>query len=216
MNRLELISSLTKGYTSLADIGSDHGYVCIESVKKYGVSCAYACDINEGPLLNAKKNITLNNLDNKIKTILSNGLINFNEDVECYTICGMGGVLIKDILSASLDKALKAKCLILEPNNEEAILREFLLNNGFTINNEIIIKDKKHFYEIIVVSPGVSSYYNDLDLMFGPILRKEKNNLFISKWNNKLKILKNNYSKANSESKIELDKKIKLIESVLL
>ena len=41
MNRLETISALTKGYDTIADIGSDHAYVCIEAVKKYGVKDFY-------------------------------------------------------------------------------------------------------------------------------------------------------------------------------
>lgn len=215
MNRLELIASLTKGYKSLADIGSDHGYVCIEAVKKYGVLEAYACDINEGPLLNALNNIKKNNLDDKIKTILSDGLKNFSYDVECYTICGMGGVLIKDILQSSLSKAKKAKILILEPNNEESVLREFLYENEFCIVNEIIIKDKNHHYEIILAIPNESMKYTDLDILFGPFLRKEKNEIFIEKWTKKLNILKTSYRFAKDESKNKIEEKIKLIESVL-
>lgn len=214
MNRLELIASLTKGYKSIADIGSDHGYVCIDAVKNYGVLEAYACDINEGPLENALKNINHNNLSNRIKTVLSDGLKGINEEVECYTICGMGGVLIKSILSSSLDKALKAKALILEPNNEEAILREFLVNNGFKIDNELIIKDKKHYYEIIIVSPGKEEY-DELDIIYGPCLRREKNDIFLEKWNKRLNILEASLLKANNSSKELIMDKIKKIKEAL-
>ncbi|MGM9971324.1 MAG: tRNA (adenine(22)-N(1))-methyltransferase [Anaeroplasmataceae bacterium] len=215
MDRLDVIASLTKGYKTLADIGSDHGYVCIEAIKKYGVEKAYACDINEGPLLNAMNNIKHYNLTNNIKTILSDGLKNFNDDVECITICGMGGVLIKRILTESLEKAFKAKTLILQPNNEEAVLREFLLNNGFSIKHEIIIKDKKHFYEILVCIPIKCDGYSKKDIDFGPCLRAEKSPIFIEKWTKKLDILKNNYDKASESKKKELNEKIKTIEEVL-
>lgn len=215
MNRLETISALTKGYDTIADIGSDHAYVCIEAVKKYGVKKAYACDINEGPLINAKFNISYNHLNDKIETVLSNGLKDFNEFVDLYIIAGMGGRLIKDILNDSLEKALKAKALILEPNNEEALLREFLFKNNFSISKEIIIKDGKHYYEIMVVNPLKTLDYNNLDILFGPILRREKSNVFIEKYTNKLNMLEDNLKKASDKGALVIKEKIDLIKEVL-
>ena len=48
--RLSLVAGfVTEGYR-LADIGTDHGYIPIELVKKGTVPSAIAMDINSGPL----------------------------------------------------------------------------------------------------------------------------------------------------------------------
>jgi len=214
MNRLELISKLTNGYNTIADIGTDHGYVCIEAVKKYGVSKAYACDVNQGPLNNALDNIKLNKLDDKIETILSDGLKNLNCPVEAVVIAGMGGELIAKILNDSIDKLNSYKALILEPNNEERVVREFLFNNNFIIKDEYIIKDHSHHYEIMVAIKG-NCDYSENDILYGPILRKEKSPVFIEKYENKLNILLKNYQFANDNAKKEMDQKIKSLKEVL-
>ncbi len=217
MNRLELIASLTNGYDSLADIGSDHAYVCIESVLKYGIRQAYACDINEGPLLNAKNNIKNYHLEEKIKTILSNGLIDFNYDVDLIVISGMGGSLICDILNNSLDKVNKAKRLILQPNSDVEKVRFFLNENNYTIVDELLIKDKKHYYQILIAEKTQNKVvYNKLDIKYGPILRIRKDELFKEMYERKLSILTKNLSKTNSEQSINnLQNEINEIKGVL-
>lgn len=215
MKRLEFISSLTKGYKSICDIGSDHGYVCIDAVKSHKVLKAYALDINEGPLANAYNNIKAQNLSDKIEVILSDGLKSFNYDVDLYLICGMGGNLACKILDDSLDKFKKAKSIIIEPNNYEHMVRKYLMDHNFYIKCEYIIKDSGHFYEIIEASYGKKEIYDDLDIMFGPFLRREKSEVFIEKYNHKLEVLKENIKSANENNVLTIKNKIDLIEEVI-
>ncbi len=214
MDRLSYITSLLDGYDSVCDVGTDHGFVPINAILNYNLKKAYALDVNEGPLDNAKKNILKNSLEDKITTILSDGLKNFTYDVDVIVIAGMGGALIKDIIASSLSKALKAKALILSPNKEEDIVREFLVNNGFKIQFEHILKDNNHFYEIIKAVPGEMEL-NQVDISFGPILRKEKSDLFIEKWTLKKKIFEEASQKCQNDKKKSLEQKIKEIEGVL-
>ncbi len=217
MNRLELLASLTKGYETLADIGSDHAYVCIDSVKNYGIKRAYACDINELPLENAKRNIIKNNLSNEIETILSNGLNKLNENVDLVLISGMGGLLISEILKNDLNKVKRVKKLILQPNNEIMELREFLMENNFNITNEHNIIDKTKYYEVIeCVYSNEKKIYSNQDLMFGPFLRQEKNENFITHYNRIINLLEKNISKVNNQDALnELNAKINFIKQAL-
>lgn len=214
MNRLEFISSLTKGYDSLCDIGCDHGYICINAINNYRVKKAYALDINEGPLNNALKNIKKANLEDKIEVVLSDGLKNFKYEADLYLISGMGGNIIKNIIDSSLDKFKKAKAIIIEANNYESIVRKYLFEHGFKIKNEFIIKDSNKIYEIMIAIYEKCSY-DDLDILFGPILRIEKSPIFIEKYENKLQILKQNFKKATDASKLNIQNKINLLETVL-
>lgn len=181
MNRIELLASLSKGSKILCDIGCDHGYVLIEAIKNYGVEKGLACDINEGPLSMAKKNIENNNLSNEIKTILSNGFISVEDIFDTAIIAGMGGSLICDIINTSYDK-IKDKKLILQPNNDRYKVRKLLFENNFKIVNEEAIFDQGKYYEIIVAIPGYEKY-NDFDLKYGPLLRKEKNSAYLKHYN---------------------------------
>lgn len=217
MNRLELIASLTKGSKTIADIGCDHGYVVIDSIKKYQISHAYACDINLLPLQNAKKNVINAKLSDRVSFIQTNGMNDLNELVDCIIISGMGGQLIKQIILNDLPKAKTAKKLILQANNEMFELRSFLDDYGFEIISEHNVLDKKHYYEILVCKYSeIKGQLRLEDRMFGPFLRREKNSLFINNYQKKLDILKYNLSRVKEDkSKIELEKKIKEIEKVI-
>ncbi|MBE6137725.1 MAG: hypothetical protein E7176_04960 [Erysipelotrichaceae bacterium] len=177
MKRIELLASLSKGSKILCDVGCDHGYALIEAITKYGVKKGLACDINEGPLQIAKKNIEASGLENKISLILSNGFNNVNVEFDTAIIAGMGGSLICDILSNDIIK-LKDKKLILQANNDRYKLRSFLYSNGFKIVDEHSIFEQGKYYEIIVAETG-NEAASDFDLKYGPILRRNRNEAFI-------------------------------------
>ena len=104
----------------------------------------------------------------------------------------MGGELISKIIDESLTKAKTLKKLILEPNVRCYELRKHLNLNGFTIYNEEIINDNDKYYEIMEVKFTNSlPTLSENELLFGPILLKKANPLFITKWQTKLKEYEN-------------------------
>lgn len=215
-NRLKKVLEFIEPSSHLADVGCDHGYLAIEAIKK-GVPFVQLIDNKEGPL-----NVAINNLRNyedecKVVYSLSSGLNSLHEKVDTIAICGMGGELIVQILNEKLDFAKKMKRLILQANSKNSLLREFLLKNSFIITDEAIVLDKEKVYEIIVCNfVNYSLLYNKKDYWFGPILRKNKDQLFVNKWKNKLsldmEILKNNI---DFEKKKEIEEEVRLIKEVL-
>lgn len=210
MKRLECVLKFIKGNT-LADIGCDHGYLAIDAIKANRVNKAYCMDINELPLKNAIENIKKNNLSEKITTILSDGLDNLPCDCDIISICGMGGILISSILEKNIDK-LNDKLLILEPNNNQNILRKFLNDNSFLIIDEDMCQENGHIYEIIVAKRGkMNLSIKEID--FGPINLRKKNVLFMNKYKNIIKNLEENLKNTtNEESKEKLLNKINYIK----
>lgn len=180
MNRLELLASLAKDANSLVDCGCDHGYTAIKALKSYNVGFCYLLDINEGPLNNAKENIKKENLTDKCKFILSDGLKNFNDTADVLVLAGMGGLLISNIITSSFEKCKKFKKIIIDAHSEIDKLRGNLINNHFVFDNEHLIKDGKHNYVIIECHYDENSKvkYDLLDMKFGPILRKNRTELF--------------------------------------
>ena len=208
--RLKEIAKYTKGYNLLLDVGSDHGLLPIYAINNDYVKDAIASDINYKPLIKAKENFKKYNLD--IETLCFDGIPETNSDV--ITICGMGAELIIQILEKTLNNAKNLKRLILSPNNDYYILRQYL-NNKFNIVDEEVIIDRNHYYEVIVLEEG-NSNYTDKELYFGPILLKKRTKVFIDKLNKDLSTLKNIVDGiTNNDKKEEIKKEIKMIEEVL-
>ena len=127
----------------------------------------------------------------------------------------MGGELISQILEDGKTKSNNVRKFILEANTKISFLREYLFNNNYEIISEKIVKENNKYYELILCKKtNVSIKYDIYDLMFGPVLRKEKSPLFIEKWT---KVL-NDYKRIieNSSLKpIKLIEECKLIEDVI-
>ncbi len=187
MERIELLASLTKGSNSLLDLGCDHAYVLVEAIKRYDVKTGIASDISEGPLKKANDTIIKSGLNDKIKIVKSDGFKDINDYFDTCIIAGMGGILIKDILTLGKDK-IKGKKLILEPNNNRDVVRLFLNKNNFKIIDEYSIYDSNKYYEVIVAIEG-SEELSDFEINYGPILLKKRPNEFIDYYLNKFNFL---------------------------
>lgn len=217
MQRLELLASLTKGCDIVCDIGCDHAYVIVEALKKYGCKRGIAADIAEGPLKTAKENIMASGLLDRVSLIQSDGFLSIDMDFDCAVIAGMGGYLIQDIIQQSLDK-VRNKRLILEANTDQAKLREFLVQNGFRIEDEYAIMDMDKYYEIFVVNTGTMVVTKE-EIEFGPILLKKKEEAFINHYKKKANMLmdvllqvKNETVKEKKKEELERIKKYVLNE----
>lgn len=145
--RLSATAALVKSGAVVADVGTDHGYIPVYLVKNGISPRAIALDINEGPLNSCKELVKAECLEDRVITRLSNGLDSVDKS-ECDTIiiAGMGGELISDILSRH--SWIRDKHIILQPMTHPELARKFLYDNGFEIQNDIIVCDKKHHYSV--------------------------------------------------------------------
>ena len=100
--RLSLCAQMVRDGAAVADIGTDHAYLPVYLVECGKIHKAIAADVREGPLENAKGNISKNGFDQQIKTVLSDGLEKISPDeADDIVIAGMGGELIIRIISAA-------------------------------------------------------------------------------------------------------------------
>ena len=151
-NRLMTAAALvTQGYT-LADVGTDHGYIPIYLLQQKKIPAAIAMDINEGPLERAKEHIALYGLQAYIQTRLSDGVVALKPgEVEAVLIAGMGGGLVMHILKDGEKVCQSAKELILQPQSEIERVREFLREEGYTILAEDMVYEDGKFYPMMKV-----------------------------------------------------------------
>lgn len=189
--RLQKAAEFVPQDARLADIGSDHAYLPVALMLQEKISYGIAGEVVVGPYESAKRQVAKNGLEKSIDVRLADGLeaVELSDQASAITICGMGGVLIRDILQRGKDKnRLSGKeRLILQPNVGERQLRQWLVNEHYTITHEAIIEENNKLYEVIVADKlSEAPEYSSKELFFGPMLLNDKNAVFIAKWQHKL------------------------------
>lgn len=185
-DRLKTIGDLADANSFCLDVGCDHAFLDIYLVKRGDNINAIASDIAEGPLEQAKKNIKAEKLDKKIEVRLGNGLDTYSDEVDTVIISGMGGRSMIGIFKNNLDVLKKIKTIIVSPNNYQEDVKRFLVKNGFYIEEEVMVKEKKFIYQIIKFYRGKKKYTRR-EYFFGPIFLNKKNKLFKEYYERELK-----------------------------
>lgn len=148
-DRLAACASLVRRGAFLCDVGTDHAYLPIYLCESGVISRAVASDINEGPILRAKENIAAHRLADKIDTALTGGLHSLEErGFSDIVIAGMGGLMIRDIISEAPFLRDEKISLVLQPMKNEDELRLWLSENGFLIADERLALDSGKIYQI--------------------------------------------------------------------
>lgn len=214
--RLEEIAKLVSDDTQIIDIGCDHGLLDIYLTQKFKNIKIIASDVNENALNNAKENIKKYKVKN-IETRLGNGLdVVSKDEINTIIISGMGAHSIVSILYNNLEKLEKVDNIIIQSNNNHDFLREKITKLNYYIKEEILIEEKNIIYTIIKFSKG-NKKYNKKQLLFGPILLQEKNEIFLKKCkieSEKLKLTLKMVPKNKIVYRYKLKKKIKLYEVI--
>ena len=222
--RMLAIANLVDNSKVLADVGCDHAYISINLLEKGKVERIIASDLREGPLNIARDNIRLYGFEDRIETRLCAGLCGYEAgEVDTILISGMGGMLVKEILSESIDVVKQADTLILEPQSDLRVVRAYLKDIGFEIIDEDMLNEGGKYYQIIkaVKSKERIEDCDDLGAMaeneFGPILIKKKHPVlleFLKKRKNHYERLLQNKSFLTSQSATNNDR-IAIIENEL-
>lgn len=148
--RMKFIADMIPECTILSDIGTDHAYIPIYMVMNKRCKKAIGSDIGKGPVSVANRNIQQHGLEELVETRLGSGLKPISEDeLDVCVIAGMGGMVIREILTDDIEKAKKSKALIIQPMNYIELVREWLFANGFEIYDEGLIKEGFRIYNVI-------------------------------------------------------------------
>lgn len=164
-DRLMLIGQQIEQNETMADIGTDHGFLPIYLIETGICQKVILTDVSAGSLAKAKSNAalfleeeaqngeTLCMDDARFDFRLGDGISVLKPgEADCIVIAGMGGVLISEILKKNMETARSAARLILQPRNGVAKLRFFLAENGFTVTKELLVREGKFICEILVAS----------------------------------------------------------------
>ena len=178
--RLKALANMVTDGNRLADIGTDHGYIPIYLCQTGKIPSALAMDIGKGPLQQAQTHIAEHGLSEQIKTRLSDGMaaLQFGE-ADTILIAGMGGGLVMKILSEGAEKLSGKEELILQPQSEIALVREFLRVRNFQILNEDMILEDGKYYPMMKVSQQKAAEQTkilpqEVADAFGPVLLQKR------------------------------------------
>ncbi|EDT75353.1 tRNA (adenine(22)-N(1))-methyltransferase [Clostridium butyricum] len=222
--RLNWILNIMDKCDVIMDVGTDHGYIAIELIKRNLADKVIASDINKDPLNKAKLNVSLEGLSNKIELRLGGGLTPVKEkEVNGVLIAGMGGNLIRDILENDIKKVKNMDYLVLQPAQNPEVLREYLYISDYEIIDEDVCFDEGKYYEVFKIKykENNSTKLENIFYEVSPILLNKKSDVFkdylyekIDKYKKVKSFIKDNTEHALSRKK-ELDSKIEIIENLL-
>ncbi len=167
--RLAVCGELVRRGAILADVGTDHAYLPIHLLELGKIKGCVLSDINEGPLASARANIAERGFSGMAKFFLTDGAATLSDcGATDYSICGMGGELIAEIICAAPHLCDSSINLILQPMSRPEALRAALFDNGFDILDERYVTDMgKHYVCILASYSGTVRQYTQADIHFG-------------------------------------------------
>ena len=132
-------------------------------------------------------------------------------EVEEVIIAGMGGILISELLEAKKEVAHNVEKLILQPMQAQEELRYYLLNNGYEILEEVLVREDFRIYEIIVAKyTGKNTIIEDeIYYEVGIKLLENKDSLFNDFIEKKIKTYSSIVNKLEGKNGEAIDKKRK-------
>lgn len=167
-DRLQLIADRINEGETMADIGTDHGFLPIY-LKISGKSPrVIMADVSGPSLEKGRKNAymmvrdmsMLDDIDFRVGdglAVLDNG------EVDAVVIAGMGGKLIRDIVAADFALTKSIKKFVMQPRIGQGHLRKWLIENGFVIVAEDVVIEGDYIPEVITaISPEFSKCEKDI------------------------------------------------------
>ena len=177
--RLTCIASHVPEGLGLADIGTDHGYLPVELAKHGYRGNLVASDIRPGPLQAAQKSAKEAGLANRIRFHLCDGISPDDAKlVDTIVIAGMGGDTICGILDRAEFCYDRRYTFLLQPMTRAEVLRYWLINNGFGIEEEDLVADGGILYSVFKARFGINTVLNEGELFTGSFEMLQDHPLF--------------------------------------
>lgn len=174
--RLNTVASLVPTCHTVADIGTDHGYVPAYLVISKKCCRVIASDIAQGPCQSALETKKKYNLHMEMEIRNASGLKGlYAGEAEAVVIAGMGGTTIVSILEEAPEIAETVDTFVLQPMNAANVLRLWLVKHRYCIIEESLCKENDHIY--VVLKAVHAKELQELSLLeaeLGPCIMKTK------------------------------------------
>lgn len=194
----------------LADIGTDHGLLCLSALQTGVAKKVIATDISDKSLKKAVNLLTENGYQNQSSFRCGDGfgVLEPNE-ADVVVVSGMGGREICKMLACATDFSAK---FVLSPQSDISLVRKTLMENGFKIVEDYVVESHSKFYDIIVSKRGNESL-SEFELEYGKISLRAKSKDYLS-WLDKEIEKATNLSGASQKAKERFDQRAKELLSI--
>lgn len=169
--RLSAIFNQIGDCAVLADIGTDHGLLCLTALNSGKVQKVIATDISDKSLQKAINLLTENGFENNCEFRVGDGLsVLSSSEADVIVVSGMGGREICKMINSAQDFSSR---FILSPQSDVKLVRQTLLSCGFEILSDFVVLSQSKFYDIIVAQKGRDSY-TEFELEYGKSIHRAK------------------------------------------
>lgn len=183
--RLSLVLQVVPNVGTIADVGTDHGYLAVSLIQEGKAKRVIATDVNEGPLVSAKAHVEEMGLEEMISCRLGDGLqTTVAGEVDLAIMCGMGGDLMQHIIEGGPELL---DTYVLQPQSKRRELKRFLANLGYGVIEEFCLEEAGHYYDVWIVKKGQyksSAYMNvpeeSLLWEFGALLAQKRDPAWVA------------------------------------
>lgn len=164
--RLQAAAGFCRG-DRIIDIGSDHGFLPVWLLLNGKCVSAAASDINFMPLERCIATAEKHSVNEKMRFYLSDGFDSVEGNYDTAFICGMGGIMISDILARARGRA---SLWVLQPMTNAELLRAYLWDNGYEIVSETYPVEHRKPYAVMAAEyRGVNTPYSYADTYLGKL-----------------------------------------------
>jgi len=129
----------------LADIGCDHGKLCVYALVKGIAQSAIAVDVSAPSLAKAER--LAEEYDVTLDARVGDGLTPLKADeIDVAVVAGMGGMEIARILALA---PFVPERLVLVPHKNADMVRRYLYLAGYRVTTDYYLKDEGHWYRVM-------------------------------------------------------------------
>ena len=150
-DRLLACANFVDRGSRVADIGCDHGYLSIHLLTSGIARSCIASDVKEGPLHSALRNGRKFGVAKKMEFCLSDGVCGIPRDFDCMVCAGMGADTMIHILESAPWLKSEHYTLVLQCQSKTPLLRRYLSDEGWQIEEETALRDGRFLYTVMKV-----------------------------------------------------------------
>lgn len=149
-DRLQMIADEINTGETMADIGTDHGFLPIYLWENRICPKVIMADVSRGSLDKARDNCTMLYPGEAFDLRLGNGLEVLSDgEVDTVVIAGMGGILMTQIMAADMNKTMSMGKYVLQPRISAGKLRHWLIASSFSITGDRLVREGRFICNII-------------------------------------------------------------------
>lgn len=174
--RLSAAFALAGNCRVFADIGADHGRLSAALLLADSRRMGLVADISPLALSKAQARLHSLRLEERVRFAVADGLDALcGAEADTVFILGMGGDTIRGILIRGACH-LHGAALILGPHTDAPLVRQAIVEIGYRIRQEQIVRDAGRDYLLLRATPASEGEapYTEEELLLGPVLLWER------------------------------------------